>query len=144
MTPQEFITAITPAAKASALLTNIPWQFTVGEAALESGWGEHAPGYNLYGIKSTPDWKGAVLRESSREVVGGKSVMELSDFRAYTDWQASIDDHAVFLTQNERYKPAFVTKTPQDFTRAVAAAGYATDPDYAQKIIEIMESHKLV
>lgn len=142
---EQFIATLTAPAKASAEKTGIPWQFTVAEAGLESGWGLHAPGFNLFGIKAQEGdgWTGDRIAESSREVIGGQSKMIVSFFRAYSSWEASLDDHAKFLTENERYKPAFATKTPQDFARAVAAAKYATDPNYAQKIIEIMEDHKL-
>lgn len=146
MTPAEqFIATFTPPAKASQLKTGIPWQFTVAEAGLESGWGLHCVAFNLFGIKAQKGdgWTGARSALSSREVVNGQDRMMVSFFRAYTSWEESITDHAKFLTENPRYKAAFETKTPQDFARAVAAAGYATDPNYAQKIIQIMEGQKL-
>lgn len=146
MTPEQFIASISPAAKASEAVTGIPWAFTVAEAALESGWGAHCPGFNIFGVKADASWHGAVTAQRTREVIGGAETYITANFRAYPDWQASILDHARFLDPkvNPRYANAYHAATPQDFARAVADAGYATDPTYAQKIIEIMEQHKLV
>jgi flagellum-specific peptidoglycan hydrolase FlgJ len=143
MTPQDFITAISPAAKASALTTKIPASFTVAQAALESAWGTHCPGFNLFGIKADPSWHGPVTSQVTHEVVGGKTVTITANFRAYPDWLASINDHARFLLTNPRYQPAFAYTTGALFAQAVAAAGYASDPQYAAKIISIIRAHGL-
>jgi len=143
MTPQEFIAAISPAAKASMLITKIPASFTVAEAADESGWGVHAPGMNLFGVKADPSWHGPITTRRTREVIHGQPTIVTANFRAYTDWLGSIQDHAIFLTTNPRYQPAFAYHSGALFARAVAAAGYATDPDYADKIVSIINTHGL-
>jgi flagellum-specific peptidoglycan hydrolase FlgJ len=66
-----------------------------------------------------------------------------ANFRAYPDWLGSINDHAQFLLTNPRYKPAFAYTTGALFAQAVAAAGYATDPQYAAKITSIIRAHGL-
>jgi len=143
MKPQDFIDAITPAAKQSALTTHIPASFVVAEAALESGWGAHAPGFNLYGIKADPSWHGPVTTQRTREYLNGVWTFVDAKFRAYPDWLGSIIDHAQFLLTNPRYKPCFAHADGEGFATAVAAAGYATDPQYAAKIISIIRAHKL-
>lgn len=143
MTPADFIAAISPAAKASAKTTKIPASFTVAQGALESAWGAHCPGFNLFGIKSTPDWKGPVTSQVTHEVVNGKTIEITANFRAYPDWLGSINDHAQFLLVNKRYRPAFAYTTGALFAQAVAAAGYATDPQYAAKIASIIRAHNL-
>jgi flagellar protein FlgJ len=143
MTPADFIAAIGPAAKASALTTKIPASFTVAQAALESAWGAHCPGFNLFGIKADPSWKGPVTSQVTHEVVNGKTIEITANFRAYPDWLGSINDHAQFLLTNPRYKPAFAYTTGALFAQAVAAAGYATDPQYAAKITSIIRAHGL-
>lgn len=143
MTPQEFIAAISTAARASAATTKIPASFTVAEAALESGWGAHCPGFNLFGIKADDSWTGPFTTKVTSEFVDGKKVSTTARFRAYTGWLGSILDHAQFLLTNSRYKPAFAYQGGASFAKAVAAAGYATDPDYAAKIISIINTHKL-
>jgi flagellum-specific peptidoglycan hydrolase FlgJ len=143
MTPQDFIAAVSPAATASAKTTKIPASFTVAQGALESAWGAHCPGFNLFGIKATPDWKGPVTTQTTHEVVDGKTITITAKFRAYSDWLGSISDHAQFLLTNPRYQPAFAYTTGALFAQAVAAVGYATDPLYAQKIASIIKAHGL-
>lgn len=143
MTPQDFIAALSGPAQASMASTNIPASFAVADAALESGWGAHCPGFNIYGIKATPDWTGAVTTDQTDEVVNGQTVTITATFRAYPDWLGSLNDHAQFLLDNPRYQPAFAYTTGALFAQAVAAAGYATDPLYAQKIISIIRAHGL-
>jgi flagellar protein FlgJ len=143
MKPQDFIDAVAPAAKQSSLTTKIPASFVVAEAALESGWGAHAPGFNLYGIKADPAWHGPVTVQRTREYLNGAWTFVDAKFRAYPDWLGSISDHAQFLLSNPRYKPAFAHTDGEGFATAVAQAGYATDPAYAPKIISIIRQYKL-
>lgn len=147
MTPKDFIAAISPAARASAAKTKIPASFTVAEAALESGWGASQlalQAHNLFGVKADTSWRGAVLTMNTREFINGHWIMEPAHWRSYADWQGAIDDHAAFLLTNPRYHLAFFGKrTGEDFARQVAAAGYATDPAYADKIIAVIRAHNL-
>lgn len=142
-TPAGFIAAISPAAQACAKRTGVPASVTVAQAALESSWGKRAPGMNLFGIKADPAWRGPVTSQVTHEVIDGKTVTITARFRAYSDWQGSIDDHAAFLTGNPRYRPAFAFKDGPNFARAIAKAGYATDPLYADKLIAIMSTRGL-
>jgi len=143
MTPQEFIDAISPAAVALMHTSKIPASFCIAEAADESGWGVHCPGFNIFGVKADASWHGPVTTESTKETVNGKTVVITAKFRAYPSWLASLEDHAQFLLTNPRYRPAFAYTTGALFARAVAAAGYATDPLYASKIISIINTHGL-
>lgn len=146
MKPQEFIALIASAAQASAAVTGIPPSFTVAQAALESGWGSSLlarEGKNLFGIKAGPSWPGATVTMPTREYTNGAWVQTQAAWRAYPDWQGSIDDHAEFLRRNSRYAKAFEYKTGMGFAIAVASAGYATDPQYANKIVKIIRDYRL-
>ena len=146
MKTQDFIDLIGPAARASAKATGVPASFTVAEAALESGWGESLlarQGKNLFGVKADPAWHGDVLTLNTREFLHGTWVMVPARWRKYADWQACMDDHAAFLHQNRRYAPCFACTTGDAFAKAVAQAGYATDPDYAAKLVSIIDAHQL-
>lgn len=143
MSPKDFIAALTPAAVASQAKTGIPASFTIAQAALESGWGKSAPGFNLFGIKADSSWRGDVQTLPTTEYIGGKPITVQARWRKYPTWQGSIDDHAAFLLKNPRYKPAFAFKDGQQFTRAVARAGYATDPAYAEKVIRVITAYNL-
>jgi flagellum-specific peptidoglycan hydrolase FlgJ len=146
MRPQDFIDAIAPAAKQSALTTKIPASFSVAEAALESGWGASMlaqQAHNLFGVKADSAWRGPTWTMQTREHLKGQWVMVPAVWRKYSDWLGSITDHAQFLLTNPRYKPAFAHADGEGFAAAVQACGYATDPDYASKIIAIIRAHKL-
>lgn len=146
MTPQEFIAAIAPAARASAERTRIPASFTVAQAALESAWGRSAlaqQGFNLFGVKADASWRGDVLQLPTREFVQGQWLTVLARWRRYPDWLSCIDDHAAFLLGNPRYQPAFQFTDGPRFASAVARAGYATDPTYSAKIIAIIQGRGL-
>jgi len=146
MNAQEFIKLIGPAAQESAKTTGVPASFTVAEAALESGWGASqlaSQGKNLFGVKADPAWHGDVLTLNTRECLHGTWVMVPARWRKYADWQACMDDHAAFLHQNRRYAPCFAYTTGAAFARAVAQVGYATDPDYAAKLVSVIDQHQL-
>jgi flagellum-specific peptidoglycan hydrolase FlgJ len=146
MSPGEFIALIGPAAQASAESTGVPASFTVAQAALESGWGTAqlaTQAMNLFGVKADPSWHGDILTLNTREFLQETWVLVPARWRKYVDWQACMDDHAAFFHQNRRYAACFTCTTGEAFARAVAAAGYATDPDYAAKIVSIIEQHQL-
>jgi hypothetical protein len=64
-------------------------------------------------------------------------------FRAYGSWLHCMKDHADFFLANSRYRKCFLEKTGEGWARAVAAAGYATDPGYADKLIAILRGRNL-
>ena len=146
MDAQAFIALIGPAAQASARTTGVPASFTVAQAVLESGWGESLlarQGRNLFGVKADPSWHGEVLTFTTREFLRGAWVMVPAGWRKYPDWQACIDDHAAFLRENRRYASCFACTTGAAFAQGVAQAGYATDPEYAAKLVSIIDQHQL-
>lgn len=143
MSPQEFLDALLPGAKYAQRIYGIPVSFTLAEAVLESGWGKNAPGNNLFGIKADASWRGATVDVRTHEVIRGQRVAVTCKFRAYPDWAACLDDHAAFLKANPRYAACFREKTGEGFARAVAKAGYATDPNYAQSLIAVMNGRNL-
>lgn len=115
-----------------------------GQAALESAWGESglATKYNnLFGIKGSYQGNSAML--NTWEVYGGERYDIKDNFRAYPNWSTSILDYGVFLTVNQRYKKAIGLKDYKDQIKAIHNAGYATDPQYADKVISIIEKYGL-
>jgi len=66
-------------------------------------------------------------------------------WRKYSTWQACFNDHARFFLDNPRYAEALAVRHDAEaFAHAIAAAGYATDPQYAQKIIAVIHAHNLL
>lgn len=143
MIPSDFFAALLPAASTCKKVAGIPISFTLAQGALESGWGSRAPGNNLFGVKADSAWHGATVDVPTHEVIGGKSVATTCKFRAYPSWIDCIADHAKFFQKNPRYAACFHEATGEGWARAVAAAGYATDPKYADKIISVIRSHNL-
>lgn len=147
MTPQAFIDALRAPALASAKATGVPASFAIAEAALESGWGSSLlarEAFNLFGVKADKSWHGDVYTLPTREYLNGHWVMVPARWRKYTGWGGALGDHAAFLRSNPRYLRAFQAPDAVAFTRAVAEAGYATDPDYADKIIAVMYGRRLL
>lgn len=158
MTKQEFFDKYYDDALKCEAETKIPALFTLAQAAVESGWGEKAPGNMIFGIKAGPSWKGKRQLVTTREVHNTRninypeiiSITQRADkkytyrvkdwFRAYDSPADSFIDHGKFLTENKRYAAAFQTKDPFLFTDDVAGAGYATDPNYAATIKSIIKS----
>ncbi|HTE28944.1 MAG TPA: glucosaminidase domain-containing protein, partial [Chryseolinea sp.] len=82
---------------------------------------------------------------STHEVINGERKQVDAEFRAYETDLDSFQDRVRFLKQNKRYKShgVFEAKTPAAQAQALQEAGYATDPHYAQKLIQLMDKHNL-
>jgi len=146
MNKAEFIAAMTPLALACAKASGIPASFTVAQAALESGWGMSKPAVNamnLFNVKASAPWRGRVYQMASTEVEGGKEVLQAAGWRVYSDWKGCVTDRAQFLATNPRYAGCFKETTAEGWARAVQAAGWATDPQYADKIMATIRSNNL-
>lgn len=131
----------------------IPASATLAQAILESGWFQHhlAEAHNYFGIKGSSAW--GFVEVPTREYVPLKGwVVVKAPFRRYPGMLESFLDHARFLIENPRYQQALaVTQNPdfsppersRRFCQELARAGYATDPNYAQLLIQIMEDNQL-
>jgi len=143
MPPSAFLGMLAGFAHQCQLRTGIPASITLAQAALESSWGTRAPGNNLFGIKADPSWHGPSVAFVTHEHLGGKDVQLSDRFRAYDSWLDSMLDHAKFLHDNPRYRECFKQRDGAGWARALQAAGYATDPEYANKLIAIMRGRNL-
>ncbi|MCB5236695.1 glucosaminidase domain-containing protein [Niallia alba] len=115
-----------------------------GQAALESAWGGSvlATKYNnLFGIKGTYQGNSAMM--NTWEVYGGERYDIKDNFRVYPNWATSILDYGVFLSVNQRYKKAIGLKNYKLQIKTIHNAGYATDPQYADKVTFIIEKYGL-
>lgn len=144
--PQEFISAMMPMAQQAAEQLGVEPRYLVAQAALETGWGKNmlrdAQGgntFNLFGIKAH-GWKGQSAQATTSEFVKGEKVKEQANFRQYGSFEQSFNDYVSFLQSNGRYKEALkVADNPEQYLRELQRAGYATDPQYAQKISRIAQ-----
>lgn len=143
MPPSAFIGMLAQAAQDCQRKTGIPASITLAQAALESGWGERAPKCNLFGIKPGPGWTGPTVDVDTHEVIKGVRTPVKCAFRRYDSWLDSMVDHAQFLLKNPRYAKCFKQTDGAGWARELQAAGYATDPDYAEKLQDIIRTRNL-
>jgi len=120
------------------------------QAILETGWGKYVPvdkytgkfSYNMFGIKGEGT-NGSII-SNTWEVYNGVSYRVDDYFRAYNDENEAWEDHKNILLNLERYK--IFRDVMYDSSKgawAVKRAGYATDPLYAIKLMDIIESNNL-
>jgi flagellar protein FlgJ len=148
---RDFADSMWPHAANASRATGIPAHFMLGQAALETGWGKHqmrradgTPSYNLFGIKAGHNWNGPTVTASTTEYVNGVAVKTSEKFRAYSSYAESFNDYAKLLQSNPRY--AAVLQSSGDasgFAKSLQHAGYATDPQYAQKLARVINSSAL-
>lgn len=131
----EFIEMMAPLAVEIGRRYGLDPRLIISQAAQETGWGQHVPGGNLFGIKSHGQPGGQNL--STTEYVNGRPVTVNANFRAYDSVRDSMEGYAQFLRDNPRYADVFRQNNFEDQAKAVAAAGYATDPNYADALISI-------
>ena len=130
------------AADRVAKATGLPAGFMLGQAGHETGWGKHeikqkdgTPSFNLFGIKAGPKWTGKVAEVTTTEYVNGVAKKTVAKFRAYDSYDASFRDYARLITETPRYAQAKQqTSSPLAFASGLQRAGYATDPEYANKL----------
>ncbi|HEX7634720.1 MAG TPA: flagellar assembly peptidoglycan hydrolase FlgJ [Noviherbaspirillum sp.] len=126
--------------------TGIPAKFMLAQAALESGWGKKeilaadgSTSHNLFGIKAGNGWKGRVVEAVTTEYVNGVPQKRVEKFRAYDSYADSFRDYANLLRSNPRYQSVLANATDvAGFAQGLQRAGYATDPNYAAKLTNII------
>ncbi|AKO52356.1 glucosaminidase [Marinobacter psychrophilus] len=150
--PEQFVQTLLPMAQRIAKDSGINPRFMVAQAALETGWGKHmiegesdSPSYNLFGIKADQRWQGDSVSITTTEFREGVPMKEQAEFRVYADYEASMRDYVDFLESNPRYRDVLaVADKPAQFAEKLQQAGYATDPNYAEKIRSIMNRDSLM
>jgi flagellum-specific peptidoglycan hydrolase FlgJ len=97
---------------------------------------------NYFGIKASSQWRGKTVTLNTGEVVNGRRVVIPGTFRVYDSVKDSFADFVSFLKTNPRYTTAgvFTATTPSQQAERIAAAGYATDPNYANILKSIIKS----
>ena len=130
-TQQEFYDAMYPLAQRASAATGIDPDIIFAQAALESGWGKSAPNNNYFGIK------GGTSLQKTKEYIGGKWVEIKDAFKGYKSMSESVDGY-VTLMGGKRYQMVGVGASEWAQLNALQNSGYATDPQYIQKLKNIM------
>lgn len=141
---RDFFRQMLPHALAAQALTGVPASVSLAQAALESGWGKHAPGNNFFGIKGTGPAGSQFL--STWEFRRGAMVRTQAKFRRYHDPLESFIDHARVISEGRYLRHAMQHKNDaRAFIHALQSGRYkyATDPRYEAKLLRIIDSHGL-
>ncbi|MBK8192753.1 MAG: glucosaminidase domain-containing protein [Lewinellaceae bacterium] len=159
--PKDFVSTYLPYALETQAVTGISAAAILAQAALESGWAEHAVGNMFFGIKDTDKGKTGkgqlvvtteyfstadkghlfpeVIRIEWNERRKKYKYVVKDWFRKYESPAGSFLDHSRFFLDNPRYKQAVANGSdPVRFFEEVAKAGYATAPDYAKVLIQLV------
>lgn len=142
-----FIDKIKDGAIASMRKHGVLASITIAQAILESSWGESGlskNAFNLFGIKATSNEPFTTMRTAEYTAKREKYYIN-AKFRKYSSYSESIEDHAMFLVENPRYKSCglFNTTEYKGQANALVKAGYATDPNYANLLIQLIEQYGL-
>jgi flagellar protein FlgJ len=150
-TPEEFVNYLWPLAQQAADKMGTTPEVILSQAALETGWGRYVlkdgegqSSFNLFNIKADSRWDGEFVAKNALEYRDGKPIAEQSRFRSYDDYAQSFEDYVSFLQSQPRYREALKhVGDPETFVEKLHEAGYATDPQYADKIKRIMNGDTL-
>lgn len=140
MTRAEYVEKYKSIAIAHMKRFGIPASITMAQGILESGAGNSElarKSNNHFGIKCKKYWTGAKVYHD--DDAKGEC------FRAYPTVEASYEDHAKFLDESPRYDSLFAYPSDdyRSWARGLKACGYATAPDYAERLVKIIENMKL-
>ncbi|CAH6997535.1 Peptidoglycan hydrolase FlgJ [Vibrio chagasii] len=142
--PESFVTSMKPYAEKAASALGVDSSLLLAQAALETGWGSKmvknslGNSNNLFNIKADRSWKGDKVATQTLEFHGKTAVKESAPFRSYSSFEDSFNDYVKFLNENPRYETALQHQgNSENFIKGIHQAGYATDPNYADKVLRV-------
>jgi flagellar protein FlgJ len=146
--PKDFVTALVEPAKSVQEKIGVPFQVVIAQAALETGWGQKiikdqngSSSNNLFNIKADNRWAGDKITKDTLEFEQGAMIKKSEPFRMYESLSDSVDDYINFLSSSERYQDALQDSgNVEHFLHGLQKAGYATDPQYAEKILGTLKT----
>jgi peptidoglycan hydrolase FlgJ len=147
----DFVQQVLPTIRRAAAAVGVNPLGMLAQAALETGWGQRMPrtadgnsSLNLFGVKAGSEWSGARAVADTVEISGGVAKQTRTAFRAYGSIEESVGDFARLLTSSPRYREAVAAGgSAQAYVQSIARAGYATDPEYANKLNEVLNGGTL-
>ncbi|MCL1057823.1 flagellar assembly peptidoglycan hydrolase FlgJ [Shewanella gelidimarina] len=144
----EFVSRLYPHAEKAAKQLGTTPEVLIAQSALETGWGQKMvkgvagqQSNNLFNIKADNRWQGDKAQVNTLEYQQGVAVKQKADFRVYEDIGQSFNDFVSFVSNSERYQDAMKkAANPQAFVQSLQDAGYATDPKYTDKVMQVMKT----
>lgn len=149
--PSDFIEKLLPEAKKFAQELGLNAEALLAQAAVETGWGRYMihngngdNSHNLFGIKADKRWAGDSTAINTVEFDQGIAKQQKASFRSYDSFTDALKDYVSFVTDNPRYQQALEKAAdPKAYFGALQEAGYATDPQYAKKVMSVLNSDTL-
>ena len=149
--PGEFVSQVMPTIRRAASALGLNPLGLLAQAALETGWGQRmprtadgSPSFNMFGIKAGDSWTGARATADTMEFSNGVATPRRTAFRAYGSIEDSVNDFANLLKSSPRYRDAVAAGNDiQAYVEGIGKSGYATDPEYAGKLSQILNSDTL-
>jgi len=146
ITSNEFVQKMQPYAAAAAKTLGVSPEALIAQAAVESGWGKKvlktADGnnsFNVFNIKAGSQWTGPTLVKDVNEYMHGRMVKSAEKFRVYSSYDEAFTDYAKLIGNSSRYAGALNQDTA-GFAAGLQQGGFATDPNYANKIMGVVNS----
>jgi len=146
---KDFLAQLSLPARLASEQSGIPHHLILAQAALESGWGQRQikrengePSFNLFGVKASSSWKGAVTEITTTEFENGEAKKVKAKFRVYNSYLEALSDYVGLLTRNPRYAAVTTASSAEQGAQALQNAGYATDPAYARKLTSMIQQLK--
>ncbi len=145
--PVDFAKTLLPVVQQGAEALGLDPLIVVAQAALETGWGRHMvkdgagqSSHNLFNIKADSRWQGGSVNTATLEFKNGIAVKENAKFRQYDSIAESVNDYLSFVKNNPRYQNAMnLTGNAHAYIEELQSAGYATDPEYANKVKSVYQ-----
>jgi len=144
-TKTNFVQDLWPQAQDAGTLLGVDPRHLIAQAALETNWGQSLPqdasgrsSNNLFGMKASADWSGGTVTNGTQEFQNGATTNTTAQFKAYATPTQSFQDYVALLRNSPRYSAALNTGSDvHAFAAGLQRGGYATDPEYANKIAAV-------
>jgi peptidoglycan hydrolase FlgJ len=149
---EQFVAQVLPTIRRAAAALGVNPVGMLAQAALETGWGQRmprtadgAPSLNLFGIKAGGEWNGArAIADTVEFGRDGVASQRRTAFRAYGSIEESVSDFAKLLASSPRYREVVAAGgDAQAYVNGIANSGYATDPDYGNKLSQTLNGGTL-
>ena len=148
---EDFVRQLHPYAERAAKELGVEPKVLLAQAALETGWGRSliknsngSNSFNLFNIKADKSWQGKQAQVPTLEFEQGIAKKVNAGFRSYASFQESFQDYVAFIKNNPRYGDALKQAgNGERYLHELQRAGYATDPNYANKIMSIYHSNTM-
>ena len=135
---QSFLKKLTPMVEQAGHALGVAPRLIMAQIALETGWGQSVVGNNLFGIKATPGAP-SVLAATHEADAAGQLLPTTAAFRAFPNLSACLH-HYVDLLKKQYPDAVGAGNDAQAFAQGLIQGHYATDPQYAQKLMALAQS----